>query len=70
MLATASITLPSIHYLAILPVMILVGTSLVLIFLTSLTRNKVSQFVATSITCAASLAVLVVTYFQWRNLDS
>jgi len=68
--AASSITLPSIHYLAILPVMILVGTSLLLIFLTALSRRKISQGVATSITSAASLAVVVVTYFQWRNLDS
>jgi NADH-quinone oxidoreductase subunit N len=35
-----------------------------------LSRNKIPQVVASSITGAASIAVLVVTYFQWRCLDS
>ncbi len=66
---TSSITIPSVHYLAILPVIILFGASLALVFATALVRDKIDQKVATSITSVASVAVLVVTYFQWRCLD-
>ncbi len=66
---TSSIAIPSIHYLAILPVIILLGASVVLVFSTALVRTKLSQLVATSVTVSASVAVLVVTYFQWRCLD-
>ncbi|MFZ1063607.1 MAG: NADH-quinone oxidoreductase subunit N [Acidimicrobiales bacterium] len=69
MSTVAPIVIPSIHYLAILPVLILFGASLVLLFVTSLVRTKVTQALATSICVGASLAVLVTTYFQWRCLD-
>jgi NADH-quinone oxidoreductase subunit N len=67
--ASAPIVIPSIHYLAILPVIILFGASLLLVFLTAMVRTKITQVAATAVTCAASLAVLVVTYFQWRCID-
>lgn len=63
------ITIPSIHYLAIAPVLILFIAALVLLFATALVRTKVTQLVATSVTVAASAAVLVVTFFQWRCID-
>jgi NADH-quinone oxidoreductase subunit N len=63
------IVIPSIHYLAILPVLILFGASLVLVFVTALVRTKITQMLATTVTVAASIAVLVATYFQWRCLD-
>ena len=66
---SAPIVIPSIHYLAILPVIILFGASLLLVFLTAMVRTKITQVAATAVTCAASLAVLVVTYFQWRCID-
>ncbi len=64
-----TIQIPQIHYLAILPVLVLFGAALVLLFATSLVRDKVSNIAATTVTVAASLAVLVVTYFQWRSID-
>ncbi len=66
---SAPIVVPSIHYLTILPVIILFGASLFLVFLTALLRTKVTQVWATAVTCGASLAVLVVTFFQWRCID-
>jgi NADH-quinone oxidoreductase subunit N len=70
MSTAAPIVIPSIHYLVILPVIILFSASLALLIATSLVRNKLSQVITTSVTVCASLGVLVVTYFQWRCLDS
>jgi NADH-quinone oxidoreductase subunit N len=58
--------IPSIHYLAILPVLIFFGAALLLMVATALLRSKVSIALATSTTVAATLATLVVNYFQWR----
>jgi NADH-quinone oxidoreductase subunit N len=63
------IVIPHIHYLVILPVLILFTASLVLLFATALVRTKVTQAVATAVTVVASLAVIVVTFFQWHCLD-
>jgi NADH-quinone oxidoreductase subunit N len=68
--ASAPIVIPSIHYLAILPVLILFGASLLLVFVSALVRTKLTALVATTLTASASIAVLVVTYFQWRCLDT
>ncbi len=62
----STITIPSIHYLAILPVLIFFGASLGLLVLSALVKEKVSIAWATSITSAAAVATLVVAYFQWR----
>jgi hypothetical protein len=69
-LTTAPIVIPSIHYLAILPVLILFGASIFLVFLSALVRTKITQAAATAVTAGASIAVLVVTFFQWRCLDA
>ena len=68
-LTTAPIVIPSIHYLAILPVLILFGASIFLVFLSALVRTKITQAAATAVTAGASIAVLVVTFFQWHCLD-
>jgi NADH-quinone oxidoreductase subunit N len=59
----------SIHYLVILPVLILFGASLLLLIASAMWRRTVPTVVTTTTTVAASVAVLVVTYFQWRCLD-
>ncbi len=56
---------PSIHYLAILPVVILFGASLALLLLTALLGSKVTARVATSVTTLASLAAFAATFAQW-----
>ncbi|HUX05295.1 MAG TPA: NADH-quinone oxidoreductase subunit N [Acidimicrobiales bacterium] len=61
-------TIPSIHYLALLPVIILFGASLVLVLATALVRNKVTTTAGTAVTLAASLASLVVSFVQWSYL--
>ncbi|MGC8509661.1 MAG: NADH-quinone oxidoreductase subunit N [Acidimicrobiales bacterium] len=60
-----SLTIPSIHYLAILPVMVLLGASLVLLGSVALVRTRVSNLVATTITSLAGLAALAITFVQW-----
>ena len=64
-----TVVIPSIHYLAVLPVLIFFGASLALLLVTSLVRAKVGNTVATVVTVVASLAVLVVNVFQWRCVD-
>jgi NADH-quinone oxidoreductase subunit N len=60
-----NLTIPSIHYLAILPVMVLLGASLVLLVSVALVRSRVSNLVATTITSLAGVAALVITFVQW-----
>jgi NADH-quinone oxidoreductase subunit N len=62
----STIVIPSIHYLAILPVLIFFGAALGLLLLSALVKDKVTINWATGITAAAAVATLVVTYFQWR----
>ncbi len=59
----------SIHYLAILPVLIFFGASLVLLVASAMWRRTMPTIVATTVSVATSVAVLVVTYFQWRCID-
>ena len=65
-----NVAIPSIQYLAILPVLILFGASLLLLVASSLWRRTLPTSLATATTVLASLAVLVVNDFQWRHLDS
>ncbi|HEY5302627.1 MAG TPA: NADH-quinone oxidoreductase subunit N [Acidimicrobiales bacterium] len=59
----------SIHYLAILPVLIFFGAALVLLVASAMWRRTMPTIVATTVSVATSVAVLVVTYFQWRCID-
>jgi NADH-quinone oxidoreductase subunit N len=63
------VTIPSIHYLAILPVIILFAGSLGLLLATALVRTKVTSTLATSATVVVSLAALATTFWQWRCID-
>ena len=62
---TLPLALPTIHYLAIAPVLILFAGSLTLLVLSALSRNKVSTTVATSVSSLAALAALAATFVQW-----
>ncbi len=66
---STTLTLPSIHYLAILPVLILFGASLALLIGAALARRALPLALATATTVAAGLANLVVAVLQWRSLD-
>jgi NADH-quinone oxidoreductase subunit N len=63
-----TLTVPSIHYLAILPVIILFAGALGLLLATALVRTKVTTRIATSVTALFSLAALVATFFQWSYI--
>ena len=57
--------MPSINYLAILPVAILLGTSVLLLILTALVRGGLATKVSTSISVLAGLAALAASFVQW-----
>ncbi len=63
------VVIPSIHYLAILPVLIFFGAALVLLLASALVPDKVALNVSTGVTAAASLAVIVIGFFQWHYID-
>ena len=65
-----TLTIPSIHYLALLPVLILFGASLALLIATALVRGRLGARVASAVTVLASLAAFVVTFIQWSYLDA
>jgi NADH-quinone oxidoreductase subunit N len=65
----ATLALPSIHYLVIVPVLIFFGASLLLLIASAMWRRTVPTSLTTAVTVTAALATLVVTYFQWRDLD-
>lgn len=64
-----TVTIPSIHYLAILPIIILFGGALGLLLATALLRNKVTIHVATIVTVLVSLGAFAATFWQWRCVD-
>ena len=66
----ATLTLPSIHYLVILPLLIFFGASLFLLIASAMWRRTVPMVVSTSVTVVASVATLVVAFFQWHCLDT
>ena len=64
-----TLSIPSIHYLTIAPVLVLFGASLTLLIAAAMWRRAVPLVASTSLSVLSAVAVLVVTYFQWRNLD-
>ena len=64
-----TLTIPSIHYLALLPVLILFGASLALLIATALVRGRLGARVASAVTVLAAIAAFVVTFIQWSYLD-
>ena len=65
MIAATNLVIPSIHYLALLPVLTYFGASLGLLAMSALVKGKVAINWATGITVAASAAILVYSGFQW-----
>jgi NADH-quinone oxidoreductase subunit N len=66
----ANVVIPSIHYLAILPVLIFFGASLVLLVASALVDTKIRINVATVVTVAASVATIIVGIFQWTYVSN
>ena len=67
--AVTQLAMPSVHYVAIAPILILLGGALVLMFVTALTRARVATATATIITAITSLSALVVSFFQWHDIS-
>jgi NADH-quinone oxidoreductase subunit N len=63
-----AIHVPSIHYLAILPVLILFGAAVALLGASALTRGPLARGVTTGVTLGAALAALVVAFVQWSDV--
>jgi NADH-quinone oxidoreductase subunit N len=61
-----ALTIPSIHYLALLPVLTFFGAALVLMLMSALVKTKVTINWATSVTVTAALSIFVYAFFQWR----
>ena len=66
----STVVIPSIHYLAILPVLIFFGASLILLVASALVDTKIKINVATGITVAASIATIIVSVFQWTYVSN
>ena len=62
----SSVAIPSIHYLAILPILILFGGALSLLLATALVNNKVTTQYATIATFLIAMAAFAATFWQWR----
>ena len=60
---------PAINYLALLPFLLLVGAATLLLFMTALTRNRLSTVVSTSVAVSAALGGFVTTFVQWFEVD-
>jgi NADH-quinone oxidoreductase subunit N len=61
-----ALTVPSIHYLALLPVLTFFGAALVLMLMSALVKTKVTLNWATTVTVTAALSIFVYAFFQWR----
>ena len=64
-----SVAVPSIHYLALLPVLTFFGASLVLLVASALVTRTVALVAATTVSVAAGVATLVYAFLQWRYID-
>ena len=60
---------PAINYLALLPFLSLVGAATLLLFMTALTRNRLSTVVSTSVAVSAALGGFVSTFVQWFEVN-
>jgi NADH-quinone oxidoreductase subunit N len=68
--STGTIHVPSIDYLAIMPVLILLGGALVVLAATSLVRGGLRRDTATSLTVATALAALISALVGWHRVTT
>lgn len=59
---------PSVHYLAILPELVVLGMSVVVLFGVAMSRRTVQNAVATTATAFSGVAGLVVAALQWHDV--
>lgn len=65
-----TISMPSVHYLAIAPILVMMGGSLGVMVLSALTRTRVRLHVATISTSVISAAAVVTAFFQWSDIST
>jgi NADH-quinone oxidoreductase subunit N len=66
----AGIHVPSIRYLGILPVIVLLGGAIVLLAVSSLVKRPLRLRVATASTLAISLCAFGLAWWQWADVSS
>jgi NADH-quinone oxidoreductase subunit N len=68
--ATAKIAMPSIDYLAIMPLLILLGGALIVLAATSLVRGGLRRDTATALTVLTAVAALVAALIGWHRVTT
>jgi len=66
--ATTPLVLPKIDYLAILPVLVLLGGAVAMLAVSSVQRRPLSPTVVTTMTVGVTLAALSVSLVQWFDV--
>ncbi len=67
-LATTMIKMPSIDYLAILPVLILIGGAVLIMAITAMVPGGLRRDVATAMTVTTALAALISSLVEWHRV--
>jgi NADH:ubiquinone oxidoreductase subunit 2 (subunit N) len=63
-----TITMPSIHWLVVLPEFLFAGAALALLLATSLVRGRLPRQVGTGVVVAVCLGVLAICVVQWHEI--
>jgi uncharacterized membrane protein YsdA (DUF1294 family) len=63
-----TLAMPSVHYLAILPILVLLGGSLGLMLAAAMTRGRISARFTTTWTTLSALVSVIVAFFQWHDV--
>lgn len=66
--ATATIKMPTIDYLAILPVLILIGGAVIIMAVTALIPGGLRRDAASGMTVATAFAALIAAFVQWHRV--
>jgi NADH-quinone oxidoreductase subunit N len=67
-IALVALTAPKIHYLAILPVLVMLGGAMALLVVSSLLRRRMDATTATVLAVLTSLAALSLSLVQWFDV--
>jgi NADH-quinone oxidoreductase subunit N len=68
LLAATTIKMPSIDYLSILPVLILIGGAVLIMAITALIPGGLRRDAATGMTVSAALAALIAALVEWHRV--
>ena len=60
---------PSVHYLAILPDLVVLGAAVLLLFVAALSKKGLSPLVVTASSATAALANVVISFVQWSDVS-